>query len=66
MTYFLKPSLIAAATLLVACSPSTDTTPAAAAVAVPEATPAPAPAKPPVKAPAKAVAGGDDGDWETF
>ena len=44
MTIFLKPALIAAATLLVACSPSTETSLVAAAVTVPEADPAAAPA----------------------
>ena len=44
MTIFLKPALIAAATLLVACSPSTEIAPAATAIAAPEAAPAAAPA----------------------
>ena len=44
MTIFLKPALLAAATLLVACSPSTETTAAAVAVTAPETAPAAAPA----------------------
>ena len=51
MTIFLKPALIAAATLLVACSPSTEIAPAATAIAAPEAAPA-ADAKPAEAAPA--------------
>ena len=44
MTIFLKPALLAAATLLVACSPSTETTAAAVAVTAPETAPTVAPA----------------------
>lgn len=44
MTIFLKSALIAAAALLVACSPSAEKTPVAAVIAMPGAAPATAPA----------------------